>query len=71
MASHSFIENNRRDMVFPLRDHFTIENGLPCSCFNGEQYTDLFNAIEIGIIKFVQKASAFTVAIPHSGVKIG
>ena len=28
MASHSFIENNRRFMVFPLRDHFTIENGL-------------------------------------------
>ena len=28
MASHSFIENNRRFMVFPLRDHFIIENGL-------------------------------------------
>ena len=25
MASHSFIENNRRYMMFPLRDHFTIE----------------------------------------------
>ena len=28
MASHPFIEGNRRYMVFPLRDTFTIENVL-------------------------------------------
>ena len=26
MASHSFIENNRKYMVYPLRDTFVIEN---------------------------------------------
>ena len=28
MASHSFIKNNHRYMVYPLRDTFTIENVL-------------------------------------------
>ena len=28
MASHPFIESYRRYMVFPLRDTFTIKNGL-------------------------------------------
>ena len=28
MASNPFIPSNRRYMVFPLRDHFFVENGL-------------------------------------------
>ena len=28
MASNPFIASNRRYMVFPLRDHFIIENGV-------------------------------------------
>ena len=35
MVSHSFMENNRRFMVFPLRDHFTIEDGLLDYKING------------------------------------
>ena len=28
LASHAFIESNRRYIVYPLNDSFTIENGL-------------------------------------------